>query len=453
MTVALRPRPDRADPRPWSFPSFERSTLANGVTVLACHVPDRPVAEVRIVVDGGLRREPLDLPGLAGVACGAVVEGTEERTADEYALAVESLGARFAVNTDWNHLVGMLSAPASRLREALALGLEALTAPAFRDEDVARVVRNGIGALFTARQMPEDRLRHAFAAAAFMPSGRMAFPSRGTVATLGRVTPDAVRRFWTETMAPRACTVVVVGDLQGAGLDVAVEDTFGCWASTGSASGDVWPVDSPTSERGVNVVDFPGTVQTMLTIGLAWERMPLEDRGALRVATHYLGGFFDSRLMTVLREEKNITYGASAGVSHFGSGSALNAGGSVQTDATVEAVTTMVDELGALAGNDIEPDRFARTVGNLVRTGPTSYTNAGAVASALARLVSEGLPDDYYDRVRQEMAATTAEQAAAAFSRYVDTDRLRVVAVGDASRIVDGLAGLGWGDVTVEPRL
>jgi zinc protease len=157
--------------------------------------------------------------------------------------------------------------------------------------------------------------------------------------------------------------------------------------------------------------------------------------------------------MAVLREEKNITYGASAGVSHFGRGSMLNAGGSVQTDATVEAVTTMVDELVALAGNDIESDRFARTVGNLVRTGPISYTSAGAVAGALARLVSEGLPDDYYDRVRRDMATTTAEQAAAAFGRYVDIDRLRIVAVGDASRFVDGLAGLGWGEVTVEPRL
>lgn len=452
MTVLLRPRPDRAVARPWSFPTFERSTLANGVTVLSCHVPDRPVVDVRIVVDGGLRREPLDLPGPATIAGSTLSEGTRLRTADELALAVEGIGARVAVEPDWNALVAGISAPTARLREALALGLETLTMPAFRDEDVARVVRNRIGRVFSARQMPNDRVARAFAASAFDPAGRMALPSEGTLDTLQQVTPDAVRRFWTETLVPDACTVVVVGDLRGTALDVVLDDTIGGWATQAQTQDARWPVDSPTGEPDVHVVDFPGSVQTVLTLGVAWNRTLLEDRAALRVASHYLGGYFESRLNTVLREEKNIAYGAGSTISHRGSASLFNAGSSVQTEATVEAVTAVLAEVRAVAHNDIEPDLFARSVENLVGSGPVGFKSAGAIATALTRLVIEDLPDDYHDRVRREMAAITPEQAAAVFDRYVETDRLRIVAAGDASRIVGGLEGLGLGAVTVEPR-
>lgn len=456
MTVALRPRPDRADPRSWSFPSFERSTLANGVTLLACQVPDRPVAEVRVVIGAGPRHEPLDRPGLVVVAGAALTEGTEDRDADEWAFATESIGARFALTSDWSTITGIVSAPVTRLREALPLAFEALTRPAFRGEDVERVVRNRIGAVFTGRQMPASRAQYAFAAAAFDPAARMALPAEGTVEGLKRITPEDVRRFWTEVVLPSACTVVAVGDFRGLDLPAIVEGAFGRWpaAGTGTVDAAVWPDDSPAAGPGLHVVDFPGSVQSVLAVGLASGRVAVEDRAALRVASHYLGGFFDSRLMTILREERNIAYTAGFGVQHFATAAVLRAQASVQTDATLDAVTTTVDELRAVTGNEIESDRLARSVDNLARTGPVQYTGAGAVAGALARLVSEGLPDDYYDRVRREMAATTAAQAAAAFGRYVDTSRLRVVAVGDAARIVDGLAGLGWGgDVTVEPRL
>lgn len=453
MTVALRPRPEQADPRSWSFPSFERLTLARGVTLLTCHVPDRPVAEIRVVIEAGPRHEPLDSPGLVVVAGGALTEGTEDRSADEWAFATESIGAQFGLTSDWSTLTGIVSAPVTRLPEALELAFEAFTRPAFRAEDVERVVRTRVGALFTGRQMPASRAQYAFSAAVFDPAARMALPAEGTIEGLQRITPDAVRRFWRDVVLPSTCTVVAVGDFRGFDLPAAVESTFGGWPSAGVAQDTMWPDDGLAAGPDVRVVDFPGSVQSVLNIGLASGRVPVEDRAALRVASHYLGGFFGSRLMTVLREERNIAYTAGFGAQHFATATVLSANAAVQTDATLDAVTTTVAELRAVIRNDIEPDRFGRGVDNLARTGPVRYTSAGAVAGALARLVSEGLPDDYYDRVRRDMAATTAEQAAAALGRYADPDRLHVVAVGDASRIADGLAGLGWGEVAVEPRL
>lgn len=452
MPVVLQPRPAPAAPAPRPFPAFERTRLGNGIEVLASHLQDRPLIEVRIVLKGGALIEPTAVPGLAALATASVAEGTEARDAEQMALDVESRAARLDFMPTWNALVGSLSVPARNLGEALDLAFEATTSPAFRGEDVERVRRRFIGMLASAYRMPKARVGLGLLTDLFEASSRMAWPIEGTLEGLAAATPDAVQAYWDSAVRPDTCTIVVVGDLRGIDFTEMLAGTFGTWAVGGPpAPTSGWAPETFAVEPGIKIIHVPGAVQTTLSLGAAGPRVSPEQRGALRVAVHYLGGFFGGRLNIALREQRNIAYGASAGLEHRSSVAMLTAGSDVQTDATGEAVSAVLEEIAAVAAGHIDGSGLREAVDNIVRTTSVTRKRAGAIAGALTELVIHGLSDDYHDRVAADIAATGPTEAAAALRRHIAVDRLRIVAAGDAAHIEEPLRALGWGEVVVEP--
>src|SRR4051794_15370695 len=101
MLVAERPEP--APPRPWRFPAFERRSVAGG-PVIACHVPGRPLAMVLLVIDAGAVTEPKGQEGVALLLARALSEGTQTKSAYEFAVAGERLGATWRADAEWDSL-------------------------------------------------------------------------------------------------------------------------------------------------------------------------------------------------------------------------------------------------------------------------------------------------------------------------------------------------------------
>ncbi len=451
MTSLLRPRPEEASPRPWKFPATEHGGLASGVRVVLCSIPERPVIEVRVVYSGGARREPTDLMGLGSIATRAISEGTARRDANDFNDAMESLGANFGVSVEWEAVVASLSAPQRRLAPALSLFAEALYDPGFRDEDVERLTRQSIVGLVNAAQFPGPRAELNFARATFAPGSRMAVVGDGTPETLARLTPEAVRAFWTATSAAPNATVVVVGDLRGVPVEAILDETFG---SAGVDVVDDRPApgeEAPTLRNAV-VVDFPGAVQSHIVVGHAGPALPVEQRAVAGLASHYLGGFFSSRLNTVLREEKSLTYGVGSAIDHRGSASLFKVQTAVQRDATAEALRDIRREIDDLACGRISEELFGEAVANLTRTGPITLRSTGAIAATLVRTVQEGLPDNYFDVLQEQLRAATNREMVDVFARHVRLEDLCVVICGDRAAFEEELAADGL-DFATEPAV
>jgi zinc protease len=71
------------------------------------------------------------------------------------------------------------------------------------------------------------------------------------------------------------------------------------------------------------------------------------------------------------------------------------------------------------------------------------------LARYLAHAIVEGLPPAHVVTHNARVDAVTAEAVRAAAEKYLAVDEVRIVVVGDASRIVEGLRTLGVGDVSV----
>lgn len=446
-TAHLQPRPAPADPGPWRFPDVERTTLANGLSVATCHLPGQAVVELRLTIRGGGRSDPSGYEGLTMLAARCLTEGPAGLDGDDFTDALETLGARIGTDLHWDASIVSASASRTRVADLLRLVADVVTRPAFRDDDLARLLRQGRDAATRGRQFPQQRASETFARAAFARGSRRALPIAGSVESLAAIETSMAARHWRAAARPDQATLHVVGDLTDLDPVALAEAAFGSWTPIGDPLPPAPPVEA-NGAAALEVVDIAGAPQAQLFVGMASESVDTERRPALRLAVHALGGHFNSLLMNELREHRGVTYGVNAGVDHTGGASTLAIGGAFQSEAAADSVLEIVRQLRELAA--LPPDdAIATAAENLVRTGPTSFRSAAAVAGALVRNTVEGLPDDHDDRVRAAVAATTPAEAAAALDGFL-SDSLVIAAVGDAESLAGKVSAALGVEATVD---
>ena len=444
---ALTTPPAVAPPRPWTFPTAVTTRTRAGTPV---HVFDRPgqyVATVRVTLMLPLAAEPRELEGVATIMTRTLDEGTELRSANEFAAALERHGAAYGVDVTADALHVEISVPVSHLTEAVALLAEAITRPAFNPADVGRHVTIRLGEIGQERANAGYRAREAFAAALFDPSVRRSRPTGGTPDTVRGLTNAEVADFYRRNVGPQRAHILFAGDASGVDVAAVLDEAFGSWTSEAESAPETpEPLFIPGDR--IVVVNRPGSVQTQLLIGCQGPDRRDDVWGAAAVASQVVGGTISSRVDRVLREEKGYTYGTRSNFTAPSRGGLFTLGGAVRTEVTGAAVGDAVRIL--LAARDGLTDReVAEAKDNLIRTAPLRYEQAESVAQQVGSNIAAGVPLGFADTYLAQIADTTAESATEAYRRYVGANGLLVVAVGEEPEIAGQLRELGLGDVTV----
>nr|WP_307847393.1 pitrilysin family protein [Streptomyces sp. F63] len=453
-TMTFHPMPRAGEPTPWAFPTPERDTLPNGLTVLHCHRPGQKVVAVEINLQAPLEAEPEGTDGVATIMARALSEGTDRHTAEEFAAELERCGATLDAHADHPGVRVSLEVPASRLAKALELLADALRAPAFPDGEVERLVRNRLDEIPHELANPARRAAVELSKELFPAGSRMSRPRQGTEETVARVDAAGVRAFYEAHVRPATATAVIVGDFTGIPLAEVLAGTLGTW-SGGTAEARPVPAITGDDTGRVVIVDRPGAVQTQVLIGRVGPDRHDHVWAAQVLGVYCLGGTLTSRLDRVLREEKGYTYGVRAfgqvlRSTPEGTGASLLAiSGSVATDVTGPALEDTWRVLRTLAAGGLTEEERDVAVQNLVGVAPLKYETAAAVAGTLADQVEQYLPDDFQAQLYARLAETgTVEATAAAVSAF-PVDNLVTVLVGDASAIEEPVRALGIGEVKV----
>ena len=454
MTVDLsvldvRPSPGR--PRAYHFPQFERRTLANGAQLITADLPGRPLVAVRVLLEGGAAYEPAPRGGVSILAAHALTEGTERYTAIELIEAAERLGAELSAEAGWDSFSVALTVPAHRLEAAMALFVEVLSRPTFPAREVDRLRDERLADLLQARADPRRLAELSFGPAIYEPGSPFARPPGGLEETVRPLDRTAVEERYLEVRDPRLATVIVAGQLEGIDLGAVLDRLFADWpAAKGEPAVVRWPtVVDPVERTFVRIVDRPGAVQSEVRIGHVGVPRRIPDFYPTIVMSAALGGLFRSRLQLKLREEKGYTYGASASFDFRRSPGPFSARSAVRTDATAPAVADALAELRRIREEPLRADELDAARDYLVGVFPLRFETPAAIASALAGLVVQRLPDDELERYRPSVAAVTADQVRSAAESHIHPDRAAIVVVGDAGRVEPDLRAAGLGEVEV----
>ena len=449
--VVVADRPEPGEPRPYAFPAFRRTRLANGLEVIEVYLPGRPLIDASLIIPSGASDEPDELAGATVLMARALTEGTERYSAVELVEATERLGASIHAEAGWDATTISADVPAERLAPALDLVAEIASRPTFPADEVTRLRDERLNDLLQAHADPRRRAEEAFVEAVYATTSPYRRSSAGTRETVERLTADAARAELARRFDPGRMTLIVGGDLTGIDVVALAAERFAGWRpAAGAGPGRVVDATAASLERRVRVIHRPGDVQTEIRIGHPGARRVIPDFHALAVMSAILGGLFNSRLNLKLREEKGYTYGAGAGFDLRRSAGPFAARAAVATDVTVPAVQEILVELDRMRADRVDEDELQDARDYLVGVFPLRFETPGAVVGALGGLVVQGLPDDELARYRPSIEAVSREDVLAAARTYVRPDEAAIVLVGDADGFLPALEAAGLGPVTVE---
>jgi predicted Zn-dependent peptidase len=229
------------------------------------------------------------------------------------------------------------------------------------------------------------------------------------------------------------------------------ERLLGSWgARFGAESRGSIVAESAVRERFVRVLHRPGSVQTEIRIGHIGVSRRIPDFHALSVMGAILGGLFNSRLNTKLREEKGYTYGAGAGFDLRRGAGPFAARAAVNTEVTVPAILDTMAELERIGEAPVTDDELRLARDFLIGVFPLRFETAGAIVGALAGLAVHDLPDDELARYRAGIEAVTIHDVQAAATTHVRPAAAAIVLVGDVDAFGTDLKAAGLGPIVVE---
>jgi zinc protease len=431
--VSMTTLPDLLPDSKLKLPKEAERTLDTGLTVIAIRRPAVPLVELRLRVPFG--RAPLPRATLLSQA---LFTGTGTMSSVEIAAELQAVGGGLSGGLDPDRLLVTGNALAGGLDRMLEILAAVLTDPAYPAEEVATERDRLVDHIQVAQSQPAHLARTALLKRVY---GRHPY----AVQTPGpeqvrSVRPGQLRALHADRVRPDGSVLVLVGDLNPEKAIDAAAKALGGWIGPGR-DGNIPP--TPPLEPGpLLLVDRPGAVQSSLRMALPAVGRTDPDYAALQLANLVFGGYFSSRWVENIREDKGYTYGPHASIEHFVAGSTLVVAAEVATEVTGPALLETVYELGRIASlppGEEELEQARRYALGTLRLGMSTQAGLAGLASMYA---SFGLRLNYLREHSAALATATREDVAAAATRYLAPSRAVTVVLGDAGKVEAPLAAL-----------
>lgn len=429
---------------PFETPAVSRHRLSNGLSVWVAPWNTLPLVSARLIVQAGSADDPAGQAGLAMLASELWDQGTERLTSTQLAEAVDALGTSLQVNAGSDTTQLSFTAERSVLPEMLEIVGELMTRPRFDPADFDREQQLLLSALTSGPDNPSWIAQRVFPRLLYGPDHPFANPSQGFVDQVQSLALDNVRQFFRAQFTPDNCVLVLVGDVEQDAVLELLESRLSQWKGTrppASAAAGATPPESNT----VYLVDRPGAVQSVIMVGRLWRDRRDESYDAARIGDRVVGGDFLSRINQNLRERNGFTYGARSMFDFRRKGSTWTVVTSVQSQVTAAAVTEILRELSAAAGEQpLTEDEVFTALNAELSLMPQAFETPMSIAGALTQLALFDLPLDYFRARQLRLESIKPEPAAQLAAELTDPAQMVVLVVGDRAVVEPDLRAAGW---------
>lgn len=242
------------------------------------------------------------------------------------------------------------------------------------------------------------------------------------------VTIEGAKSHYTRHYYSANSTLFASGDVDEAVQKMIVQNFGSGWGTPFPFKKDQ-PKVSSSKERNY-FIERENANQNALSIG---KRVPTQhhpDSAGLKLVTTILGGYFGSRLMSNLREEKGLTYGIHASVVSFVRDAIFMIHAEVTAEKTEEAIREIFHEMERLREELVPESELGPLRSFLLGRMLEDFDGPFARSQSFSSLYEAGLEVGYFDKIIHAIRFTTPEQIREIARTYLDPETMYTVAAG-----------------------
>ena len=410
-----------------------RSTLDNGIVVLGKRTPTTPAVTINIAVKAGAICDPPDAPGAMYLLSKLIDRGTERRSSDDIAEALDSRGISLGI-TVTRHLFSFIcTCLADDFRDVMELLGEIVRMPSLPDAQLATRKSEVVTMLRQDEDNPAVRATETLMELLFPPPHPYGRRSKGTIEVIDSLTRDRLAALHVARFAPGETTIVTVGDVDMSESQSIIERVFGNWKPHVPENPPVSEL-VPASRR--RRVDIPMMNKAQADIAYGFTTLTRSDPDyyACWLMNHAFGQYsMSGRLGDSIRERQGMAYYAYSALDASIMEGPLLIRAGVSASNIDRAVASIDEEVRKLTTDGLTQKELDDSRRFLIYAMPRALeTNAG-IANYLQTEEFFGLGLDYDFRVPELLRGVTLEHANAAAKKFLSVDRATIVIAGPYS--------------------
>jgi predicted Zn-dependent peptidase len=185
----------------------------------------------------------------------------------------------------------------------------------------------------------------------------------------------------------------------------------------------------PSSEKYHHIEKANG-VQSAIRVGRFWVAKSHPDYHALSVLVTIFGGYFGSRLMTNIREEKGYTYGIGSFVLPLKNASYMAVSTEVGNEYLEPTLKEIAAEMRRLQTEPVSENELETVKSYLLGEFLRDFDGPFALAASFKSINDFNLDYSFYDRYLQLLRTITSEELQRLAVEYLNPDDFYTVVAG-----------------------
>ena len=402
----------------------EKKALANGAEIFSFNSGDQELVRIEWIFNN-LRFDPAK-PLLNMATNTMLTDGTASLTAAEIADKIDFYGAFLSVDYGFEQSLVTLYSLTKHLDKTLPVVKDILINSIFPQKELETFIRNQQQKLQVSLQKNDVVARRTFNKALY---GDTIYGLTAEVETYNTLQREDLLVHYQQMYQPANCTIIIAGKVEQKALDLLAETFESEWKNQPAAADITQPKVNAAAEH-FYFVEKPEALQSAIRMGLPFINREHPDFPAVQVLNTVLGGYFGSRLMNNIREDKGYTYGIGSGITSYKQGGALFIATEVGADVCKAATIEIEKEINLLKTELIPDDELALVRNYMLGSLLGSLENVFSHADKFKNLYFSGLDYAYYDRYTQIVKTVTADELLKLANRYLNFDQFYKVIVG-----------------------
>jgi predicted Zn-dependent peptidase len=402
--------------------------LPNGIRVVTEAMPHVRSVAVGIWVETGSRVEPEERGGISHLIEHLVFKGTETRTAEDIARAIDSVGGQMDAFTAKEQTCFYVSVLDEHLPLAVDLLTDILRHPRFTDEDIEKEK----AVVFQEIKMVEDTaddLIHDLFAERFWAEHPLGRPILGRWDVVQGFNREAVLGHLHEEYAPEKITIAVAGHVEHDQVVELFAGHFDGFARPGRQHALMPPVPRTT----VHVVHKP-LEQVHLVVGFPGIADAAAERYALYLLNDVIGGSMSSRLFQEIRERQGLAYSVHSGAQSYRDSGLFYVYAGTDAANFNKVVKALLKELRLLKKDGISAEELRRAKEHLKGNLMLSLESTSSRMNRLARHEMRFGSFLSMDAMLAAIDGVRPDEVEALIHRILDENQLSLLALGPIDR-------------------